>query len=67
MLHSGKTYCSEEKLIVESDGNYHQYRLKEDEKRTVILNHLGVKVIRFKNEEVINDIEKVLEEIKRYL
>ncbi len=60
-------YCPEEKLIVELDGRYHQYKLEEDENRTEILNQLGLRVIRFKNEEVINDIEKVLEEIKRYL
>ena len=58
-------YCHEEKLIVELDGKYHNYRLKEDEERTKILNYLGLRVIRFKNEEVVKNIDYVLAEIKR--
>jgi very-short-patch-repair endonuclease len=61
----GDFYCHEEKLIIELDGKYHQYRLKEDEERTRILNHLNLRVIRFKNEEVINNINYVLSEIKK--
>ncbi|GMU96936.1 endonuclease domain-containing protein [Ignavibacterium album] len=53
-------FCFEEKLIVELDGRYHQYRLKEDEERTKILNHLGLSVIRFTNDEIENDLESVL-------
>ena len=61
----GDFYCHEEKLIVELDGKYHKYRLKEDEERRRILNHLGLRVIRFTNEEVINNIDYVLSEIKK--
>ena len=61
----GDFYCHAEKLIVELDGKYHKYRLKKDEERTRILNDLGLKVLRFKNEEVINNIDYVLSEIKR--
>lgn len=57
-------FCFEEKLIVELDGKYHQYRLKEDEKRKKILNHLGLKVIRFTNDEILNDTDKVLLKVK---
>jgi very-short-patch-repair endonuclease len=58
-------FCFEEKLIVELDGKYHQYRLKEDEERTKILNHLGLSVIRFTNGEIINDLENVLLKLKK--
>ncbi|MDZ7624692.1 MAG: DUF559 domain-containing protein [Ignavibacteriaceae bacterium] len=58
-------YSHEEKLILELDGKYHQYRLKEDKERTRILNYLGLRVIRFKNEEVINDINGVVMKIKK--
>jgi len=61
----GDFYCHEKKLVVELDGKYHKYRLKEDEERTRILNHLGLRVIRFTNEEVINNIDYVLSEIKK--
>ena len=53
-------FCFEEKLIVELDGRYHQYRLKEDEERTKILNQLGLNVIRFTNDEIENYLENVL-------
>jgi very-short-patch-repair endonuclease len=58
-------YCHEEKLIVELDGKYHQYRLKEDKERTKILNYLGLRVIRFRNEEVINDLSGVVMKIEK--
>ena len=57
-------YCHEEKLIIELDGKYHKYRLKEDEKRTEILNYLGVRVIRFRNKDVIKDLNNVLKKVK---
>jgi very-short-patch-repair endonuclease len=57
-------YCHEEKLIIELDGKYHKYRLKEDEKRTEILNYLGVRVMRFRNEDVILDLNDVLKKVK---
>ena len=57
-------YCHEEKLIIELDGVYHKYRLREDKERTKILNFLGIKVIRFKNEEVLKNLERVLKKIR---
>jgi very-short-patch-repair endonuclease len=62
---AGDFYCHEEKLIVELDGKYHKYRLKEDEERTKILNSLGLKVIRFNNKEITNNLGYVLSEIKK--
>ncbi len=58
-------YCHEGKLVIELDGEIHKYRLTEDMKRTDILNYLGLKVIRFKNAEVEEDIEEVIKLIKK--
>ena len=60
-------YRYEKKLIVELDGIIHNFKLKKDEERTKILNNLGLKVIRFKNEEVFNSLYDVLERIKSFL
>ena len=60
-------FCFSEKLIIELDGIYHQYRLKEDEERTKILNHLGLKVIRFSNDEIMYDLNGVFIKIKKLL
>ena len=58
-------FCHQEKLIVELDGKYHKYRLKADKERTRILNYLGLRVVRFTNDEVINHLDYVLSEIKK--
>ena len=59
-------FCMPSKLVVEVDGGYHQLpeQIISDEERTKRLNQLGYKVIRFSNEEVLNDIENVLKTIK---
>ncbi len=60
-------YCYGEKLIIELDGKYHQFRLKEDNERTKILSCLGLKVIRFGNDEVINNMNEILNKIKTHM
>ena len=61
--------CLSEQLIVEVDGGYHNDpEIKEaDNLRTKILNELGYRVIRLTNEEVLNNINKVLNNIKEHL
>ena len=61
--------CLAKKLIVEIDGGYHQNPeiVEADLYRTTQLQKLGYEVIRFKNEEVIANIEKVLETIEHKL
>ena len=60
-------YCHEKKLAIELEGNIHEHKLKEDAKRTEILNYLGIHVLRFKNDDVENKIEKVLSRITKRL
>jgi len=59
-------YCQQEKLAVELDGRYHEYKLNVDTERTEILNNLGLKVLRFKNEDVINNLNDVLTKVKNH-
>ena len=58
--------CISKKLIIEVDGKYHNnLQQKEvDELRTLILNELGYKVIRFSNQQVIGGIDAVINTIK---
>ncbi len=56
-------FCFEKKTIIEIDGKIHHYRKKKDNQRTQILNSLGIKVLRFYNEDVENDLDQVLTEI----
>ncbi|HKC69113.1 MAG TPA: DUF559 domain-containing protein, partial [Bacteroidia bacterium] len=59
--------CISKKLVVEVDGDIHDYQKEEDAARTERLKELGYKVIRFKNEQVLVDIESVVEEIRLQL
>ncbi|MBU2446097.1 MAG: endonuclease domain-containing protein [Bacteroidetes bacterium] len=58
-------FCFEAKLIIELDGRYHQYRLQKDEERTRILNYLGLRVLRFSNDEILNGLDGVLKKIHK--
>jgi very-short-patch-repair endonuclease len=56
-------YCHAKKLIIELDGGVHQHQVEYDEARTKILESLGLRVIRFTNNDVLNkwlDVESVL-------
>ena len=62
-------YCHECKLAIELDGYHHKKEdVKEyDKARTVLLSEYGITVIRFWNEEVIEEIDVVLEKIALHL
>ena len=54
-------YCSQLKLIIEIDGGVHETQKNYDKIRTEILDlQKKIKVIRFKNDEVLYNIENVL-------
>lgn len=57
-------YCAEEKLVIELDGPVHEQQQDYDLLRTWIINQLGMKVIRFRNEELENPGE-VLAKIEK--
>mgnify|MGYP003422568728 FL=1 len=59
-------YCHKFKLIIELDGDYHdqEEQKQKDEVRTEVLRLNDLKIIRFKNEEVEQDINQVLTTIK---
>ena len=59
-------YCHSENLVIELDGEVHndEFQNQYDEERTKVLVESGLKVIRFKNEEVFDEIENVIEEIR---
>ncbi len=59
-------FCADKGLSIELDGGYHnteEQRLK-DEHRTHELQRLGVTELRFTNEELLHQTEKVLSKIK---
>lgn len=60
-------YCPEERLAVELDGKNHfsEEGKQKDANRTTYLNSLCVRVIRFENKWVFEDMNFVLTEIRK--
>jgi very-short-patch-repair endonuclease len=60
-------YCPQEKLGIELDGRDHftDNGFEADEKRTAYLNSLNIKIIRFENKEVFDQLQGVLKEIRQ--
>jgi len=58
-------YCHERKLAIELDGSIHDVKVNKDydEARTAMLGELGIYVLRFRNDEVVNNIKSVLQQI----
>lgn len=56
-------YCSELLLVIEVDGGYHVKKEEQDKERDKFLNCLNIRTIRFKNEEVLNNLNRVKEEV----
>jgi len=56
--------CLEVKLIVEADGGQHSEQIVYDNKRTSKLECLGYRVLRFWNNEILNETQGVLEVIR---
>jgi leucyl-tRNA synthetase len=56
--------CFEKKLVVEIDGEIHKYQIHDDIEKTELLKSLGYNVLRFKNEEIENNLREVISKIK---
>ena len=53
-------YCHSTGLVIEVDGSVHDQRVEYDLDRSRILESLGLRVLRFKNQEIREEIEGVL-------
>jgi len=62
-------FCFEGKLAIEVDGGIHQchYQAERDKERTIILNNLGIKELRFSNKEIYTNIDLVIQRIEEIL
>ena len=62
-------YCHESRLAIEVDGGIHlEKEQKEyDKGRSNELEQLGLKIIRFTNEQINNNLAETLQEIEKYL
>ncbi len=58
-------FCFEKKMVIEVDGKIHDYRKDHDELRTFIVNMMGIEVLRFTNEEIERQFDKVLKKLEK--
>jgi very-short-patch-repair endonuclease len=57
-------YCHEARLVIELDGEMHDMQKDYDDGRSAEMAKYFIKVIRFSNYEIDNNIEKVLKKIE---
>ena len=62
-------YCPKANLVIELDGGQHycEYRKTKDILRDKYMEHIGLKVLRFSDREVFENLRGVMERIWSYL
>jgi len=62
-------YCSERSLVIEVDGDNHgeENQIRKDKEREAYLQSLGLQVIRYRNDEVLKNLEGVIEDLSAKL
>jgi len=56
-------YCAQKSLVIELDGNIHDFQKEYDYQRDLLLKMKGLEILRIKNEE-LKDMEAVKEKIR---
>ena len=57
-------YCHKSALVVEVDGDVHDLQQDEDARREKALSELGLRIVRFRNDEVVRELSVVVGKIK---
>jgi very-short-patch-repair endonuclease len=62
-------YCHKAQLVIECDGAVHRANEQwhHDQDRDAYMVAQGLRVLRFSNEQILRNIERVLDEIARFL
>ena len=60
-------YCHKAALVVEVDGDVHDLQKEEDARREKVLLEMGLRVVRFKNDEVVRDLSGVIVKIRELI
>ncbi len=55
-------YCAEKRLVIELDGEIHDFQKEYDQGRDSIMREMGLRVLRIRNSE-IEDLDSVLRKI----
>jgi len=56
-------YCHKAGLVIEVDGDIHDLQQEEDARREKVLSEMGLRIVRFRNEEVVRNLSAVVGKI----
>lgn len=57
-------YCHQAQLVIEVDGEIHDLQVESDQERDAILAARGLKIMRIKNQEIRQNLQDVLQQIR---
>ena len=57
-------YCHKASLVVEVDGDIHDLQQDEDARRENVLREMGLKVVRFRNHDILKKLSMVVKKIR---
>jgi very-short-patch-repair endonuclease len=60
-------YCHKAALVIEVDGDIHDLQQEEDASREKVLREMGLRVIRFRNDEVVKSLSAVVGKIREII
>jgi len=60
-------YCHKVKLVIEADGPIHLLKKDYDKNRDEVMASLNLTVLRFENDQILNELPSVLNKIEDYL
>ena len=59
--------CSSAGLVIEVDCDVHDLQKEEDERREKVLTEMGLKIVRFRNDEVVRNVSTVVGKIREMI
>ena len=57
-------YCHKAGLVVEVDGDIHDFQHEEDAKREKVLSEMGLRVVPFRNDEVMRELSALVGNVR---
>lgn len=61
-------FCPKKKIVIEIDGDSHDSKdgIEYDKERTSILEGYGLRIFRFRNEDILNNFQDVCKKISEF-
>jgi very-short-patch-repair endonuclease len=57
-------YCHKAGLVIEVDGDIHDLQQEEDARREKVLSGMGLRIVRFRNDEVMKNLSAVVGKVR---